>query len=241
MKAILIDDEKRSRILLKAMLADHCPEIEVIGDYSDLESGVLAIKKIQPDVVFLDIELPESSGLDILNFFEDKPIDFAIIFVTAYNEFAIQAFKLSAVDYLLKPINSEKLIEAITLLKNLKNKELRQLNFLKSNLYETRKKIVIPSRNDIQYLDPEDILFIKADGSYCQFSLKNGKKIMMSKNLKYVEEMISGIQFLQRVHKSFIVNINEIISFQRGENTLIMSNGIKIDATPDKLDSLGLR
>lgn len=241
MKAILIDDEKRARILLKAMLTDYCPEIEVLGDYSDLESGVSAIKRIQPDVVFLDIELPESSGLQVLDYFEEGQIDFSIIFVTAYNEFAIQAFKLSAVDYLLKPINPEKLIEAVNHFKNIKVKELRQIEQLRHNLYESKKKIVIPSRNDIQYIDPEEILFVKADGSYCQFSLKNGKKIMMSKNLKFVEDMLCEFHFLQRIHKSFIVNLNEIKAFQRNDNKLILRNGLEIDASTDKLDLLGLR
>ncbi|MEN9304268.1 MAG: hypothetical protein RL264_2697 [Bacteroidota bacterium] len=241
MKAILIDDEKRARILLKAMLTDYCPEIEVLGDYSDLESGVSAIKRIQPDVVFLDIELPESSGLQVLDYFKEGQIDFSIIFVTAYNEFAIQAFKLSAVDYLLKPINPEKLIEAVNHFKNIKVKELRQIEQLRHNLYESKKKIVIPSRNDIQYIDPEEILFVKADGSYCQFSLKNGKKIMMSKNLKFVEDMLCEFHFLQRIHKSFIVNLNEIKAFQRNDNKLILRNGLEIDASTDKLDLLGLR
>lgn len=241
MKAIIIDDEKRARILLKAMLADHTPEVTVLGDFSDLESGIVAIKKCNPDLVFLDIELPESSGLQILDFFTSEEINFSIIFVTAYNEFAIQAFKLSAIDYLLKPINSEKLIEAISHYKNVKSKELKQFEQLKSNLYQAQKKIVIPSRNDIQYIDPQSVLYIKADGSYCQFVLKTGKKITMSKNLKFVEEMLFGFGFLQRVHKSFIVNIDEIKTYTRNDNKLLLSNGEQIDVTSEKLDLLGLR
>lgn len=241
MKAIIIDDEKRARVLLKAMLADFCPEVNVMGDFTDLETGVQAIKKNHPDLVFLDIELPESSGLQILDYFSSDEVDFSIIFVTAYNEYAIQAFKLSAIDYLLKPINAEKLKEAIQHYKQLKIKNSKQLELLKSNLYDARKKIVIPSRNDIQYIEPNEILFLKADGSYCQFVLKNGKKIMMSKNLKFVEEMISDFHFLQRVHKSYIVNVNEVKSFLRLENKLILSNNEQIDATLERLEAIGMR
>jgi two-component system LytT family response regulator len=241
MKAIIIDDEKRARVLLKAMLADFCPEVNVMGDFTDLESGVQAIKKNHPDLVFLDIELPESSGLQILDYFSSDEVGFSIIFVTAYNEYAIQAFKLSAIDYLLKPINAEKLKEAIQHYKQLKIKNSKQLEILKSNLYDARKKIVIPSRNDIQYIEPNEILFLKADGSYCQFVLKNGKKIMMSKNLKFVEEMISDFHFLQRVHKSYIVNVNEVKSFLRLENKLILSNNEQIDATLERLEAIGMR
>lgn len=127
MKAIIIEDEKRARMLLKALLQDHCPEIVVLGDYATLESGIEAIKRSQPELVFLDIELPENSGLQILDFFNEEEINFSIIFVTAYSEYAIQAFKLSAIDYVLKPINTEKLIEAVNHYKNQKTKQLRQL------------------------------------------------------------------------------------------------------------------
>jgi len=134
MKAIIIDDEKRARMLLKALLQDHCPEVNVLGDFADLETGVKAIKRNSPDIVFLDIELPESSGLQILNFFNDDEINFSIIFVTAYNEYAIQAFKLSAIDYILKPINIHKLKEAVAHYQHQQLKQQKQLEFLKSNL-----------------------------------------------------------------------------------------------------------
>ena len=114
-------------MLLKALLQDHCPEVQVLGDFPDLESGVQAIKRIQPELVFLDIELPESSGLQILNFFEENELNFSIIFVTAYSEYAIQAFKLSAIDYVLKPISIEKLKEAVAHYRNHQSKLMRQL------------------------------------------------------------------------------------------------------------------
>lgn len=241
MKAIIIDDEKRARLLLKALLEDHCPEVEVLGDFADLESGVQAIQRIQPELVFLDIELPESSGLQILDFFEEGSIDFSIIFVTAYSEYAIQAFKLSAIDYVLKPINTEKLKEAIDHYKRSKQKQVKQLEALKSNLYETRKKIVVPSRDDFQYIDPEDVLFVKAEGSYCQFQLRNGKRVLMSRNLKYVEEMVQGFPFLQRVHKSFIVNCNEIAFYHRGTGKIELKDGTELQATSEKMELLGLK
>lgn len=241
MKAIIIDDEKRARLLLKALLQDFCQEIEVLGDYVDLETGVAAIKKIQPELVFLDIELPEKSGLQILDYFQKEEVNFSIIFVTAYNEYAIQAFKLSAIDYILKPINSEKLVEAVQHFKNQKLKQNRQLEALKSNLYEVKKKIVIPNRDGVQFINPEDIKYINGEGSYCQFNLFEGKRVLMSRNLKFVEKMIAPFPFLKRVHKSYIVNVNEISSFNRGNGKLILKEGTELQATSDKMDSIGLK
>lgn len=241
MKTIIIDDEKRARMLLKALLHDHYPDVQILGDFSDLDSGVEAIKRTKPELVFLDIELPENSGLQILDFFEEDEVNFSIIFVTAYNEYAIQAFKLSAIDYVLKPINSERLVEAVAHYQSHKQKQVRQLETLKSNLYETRKKIVIPSRDDFQYLDPEDVIYIKAEGSYCQFHLRNGKRIMMSRNLKFVEEMIKPFPFLQRVHKSFIVNCNEIAFYNRGSGKIQLKDGTELQATGEKMEALGLK
>jgi two-component system LytT family response regulator len=134
MKAIIIDDEKRARILLKAMLEDHCPEVTVLNECADLLSGVQAIKRIKPELVFLDIEMPENSGLELLDHFKDADIDFSVIFVTAYNEYAIQAFKLSAVDYILKPINPESLIQAVQQHQKIVSKNHKQLEILKINL-----------------------------------------------------------------------------------------------------------
>lgn len=241
MKAIIIDDEKRARMLLKALLQDHCPEVQVLGDYADLNSGVQAIKRIQPELVFLDIELPETSGLQILDFFREEEVNFSIIFVTAYNEYAIQAFKLSAIDYVLKPINADRLVEALKHYASQKQKQVRQLEILKSNLYESKKKIVIPSRDDFQYLDPEDVLYVKAEGSYCQFHIRSGKRIMMSRNLKFVEEMIKPFSFLQRVHKSFIVNCNEIANYNRGTGKITLKDSTELQATNEKMEALGLK
>lgn len=240
-QAIIIDDEKRARVLLQAILDQHCPEVNIIGSYPDLETGVSAIKKAKPDLIFLDIELPTSSGLQILDFFEEDEVDFSIIFVTAYSDYAIQAFRLSAIDYVLKPIHSEKLKEAIDHFKSVKTKQYKQLEALKSNLYERKKKIVIPSRDDFQFIEPEEILYVKADGSYCQFVLKNGKKILMSRNLKHVEELTEDFDFMQRVHKSFLINMNEIHSFQRGNAKVILSDQTEIPISSDRIGTLGMK
>lgn len=240
MKAIIIDDEKRARLLLKALLADHCPAIQVIGDYADLPTGVNAIQRGKPDLVFLDIELPEQSGLQILDYFEVSPIDFAIIFVTAYNEYAIQAFKLSAIDYVLKPINPEKLVEAVAHFEAIRRKQSALLETLKANLFQAEKRIVIPSRDDLKFINPDDILFVKADGSYSQFQLRSGKRVLMSRNLKHVEDLLKDFLFLQRLHKSYIVNCNEIDIFQKGASKVRLKNGVELPATVEKMEQLGL-
>lgn len=241
MKAIIIDDEKRARILLKAMLEDHCPEVAVLSECADLLSGVQAIKKVKPDLVFLDIEMPENSGLELLDYFSEDEIDFSVIFVTAYNEYAIQAFKLSAVDYILKPINPESLVQAIQQHQKIIAKNHKQLEVLKSNLYELEKKIIIPSRDDMHYISPHEIIYIQGDGSYSNFFLKNKKRLMMSKNLRYVEQMLEPFDFLQRIHKSFIVNLNEIHSYSRNTNKLILNEQIEISISQEKLHLIGLK
>jgi len=138
MKAILIDDEKRARISLSLLLEEYCSEIQIVADCENLAEGIKAIRKQQPDVVFLDIEMPGHSGLELLDFFNEDEITFDIIFTTAYNEYAIQAFKFSAIDYLLKPIAPEELIDAVNRLKKQKQKrenfQLLKKNIEKENL-----------------------------------------------------------------------------------------------------------
>jgi two-component system, LytTR family, response regulator len=239
MRAIIIDDEKKARQLLRVVLSENCPHVQLVDDCEDLPSGVKSIKKNQPDLVFLDIEMPGFSGLQLLDFFNEDEINFDIIFVTAYNEYAIQAFKLSAVDYILKPINTEVLIESIARFEKQNEKFNKKLSLLKHNLENTEdRKIAIPSRESVSYVLPRDIMYVKADGAYTMFHLKNGQKHMLSRNLKYVEDMLESNTFLKRCHKSYIINTQLIIGFSRQDYMADLGAGIKIPISTDKMNEV---
>jgi two-component system, LytTR family, response regulator len=234
-KAIIIEDEKKARQLLRMLLNEHCPQVNVVDDCEDLPSGVKSIKKNNPDIVFLDIELPGLSGLQLLDFFNEEEINFSIIFVTAYNNYAIQAFKLSAIDYILKPINTQLLIEAVQKFEKISSRKLQQLAVLKANLSaQEDKKIVIPNRDSINYISPKDILYVKGEGAYATFYMQNNERFMLSRNLKYVEEMISGFSFLKRCHKSYIVNTNNITSLSKQDGLVTLSNNEKIPVSAER-------
>lgn len=232
MKAIIVDDEKRARVLLRSIFADHFPHFEIIDDCNDLPTAVKSIKKNQPDLVLLDIEMPGFCGLQLLEFFNEDEINFSIIFITAYNEFAIQAFQLSAIDYILKPINITQLSDALERFSKQKLKQIQLLETLKNNLQnEPVQKIAIPNRDSINYINPKDVLYVKADGSYSVFHTRDGQKFTLSRNLKYVEQMIGNIPYLKRCQKSYIVNINEIKADNHANGTLLLSTGVEIPAT----------
>jgi two-component system, LytTR family, response regulator len=239
MKAIIIDDENKARQLLKLLLAENCPQINVVEECADVAAGVRAIKKHQPELIFLDIEMPGINGLQILDFFNEDEINFSIIFVTAYNDYALQAFKLSAVDYILKPINTDLLVEAVTRFENTNNRKLRQLEALKQNLSNSEdKKIVIPNIDNLHYVSPADIMYVKGEGAYATFYLQNGEKYMLSRNLKYVEEMLANYPYLRRCQKSYIVNIKEIKSFSKQDYLVTLNSGIQIPISVDRVSEI---
>lgn len=236
-KAIIIDDEEMARALLAGMVATYCPNVEVISTCEDLTSGVKAIRKLKPNIVFLDIEMPGHSGLELLDFFDPSEFDFSIIFVTAYNNYAIQAFKLSAVDYLLKPIESEDLVNAVNL--HERNQSKHTIATLKQNLQGNKpKKIGISGVSSVVFVDLDEILFFQAEGAYTKVFLKDGKFILASKSLKYFENtLIENIEFY-RCHKSYIVNINYISEYVKSDGGYLKVNKHEIGLSPDKVSIL---
>lgn len=209
LKAIIIDDEKMARTLLGGMLAEFCPNVEVLDSCPDLPSGIKAIRKYKPDIVFLDIEMPGYSGLEILDFFDENEIDFSIIFTTAYNQYALQAFKLSAVDYLLKPIDSVELEKSIERFQKTETKKNYQI--LRDNLtINAVQKLAVHTINSVKFVETDQILFLKAEGAYTEIMLGNGKVITASKGLKKYEEVLKENRSFFRCHKSYIVNLKHI-------------------------------
>lgn len=239
-KAIIIDDEEMARTLLQGMIAEYCDNIEIIDLCKDLPTGVKSIRKYKPDIVFLDIEMPGHSGLELLDFFNEDEVDFSIIFVTAYNRYAIQAFKLSAVDYLLKPIEVDDLKNAIVLFEKNKNRHKEAYSVLKENFKSNAsKKISLSTLNSMSFVDTADILFFQGDGAYTKVFLKGNKAITVSKGLKHFEVLLEDNSEFFRCHKSYLVNVNYISEYVKSDGGyLIIDKTNQISVSQDKIDDL---
>jgi two-component system LytT family response regulator len=213
-RAIIIDDEVQARKLLQVLLKSHCKQVEVLEECTDLPNGVKAIRKHKPDLIFLDVEMPGHSGLELLDFFDEKEIEFGIIFTTAYNEYAVKAFKLSAIDYLLKPISGHDLEKAIERFERLQHKN--QINTpVQPDKQES--KIAIPVGQSIKFIDPDSIVFLKAENTYTEINLKDGSKLLVSRTLKNFEDTLKHDPNFVRCHKSYMVNRNYIENYVKSD------------------------
>lgn len=225
LKAIIIDDELRAQRVLKNLIDGFCEGIEVVAVCSSLVEGVLNINKFDPDVVFCDIEMPQHTGLELLSFF--KEVNFELIFATGYSEYAIKAFEMSAIDYLLKPIQLEKLEAAIE-----KVKTKRELDSMKERL-ETLKhnfqgdvitKVALPVMEGLLFVEVAKISLLEADGSYTNVWFKDGTKMLISKKLKFFEELLMNNNQFYRIHRSSIVNLNEIVQYAKKDGLITLEN-----------------
>jgi two-component system LytT family response regulator len=234
-------DEKKAAGMLEAMLNGIDPEMAIVEKCPDLPSGVRSIKKHRPFVVFLDIELPVYSGIQLLDFFEPEEVDFRIIFTTAYDQHAVRAFEMCAIDYLLKPIQETQLRAAVTKLLNLQKSGIPvALPILRQNfIEETNKKIVLPVANGYEILNLRDICYLKAEGSYTQIVSRNNASVLASKNLKYFQFVLEGAGYFFRIHRSIIVNIHFAKKLVRSESAaLILETGAEIPVANEKIDEL---
>lgn len=235
MKAIIIDDEKRSRKLLSSIIEKYHPDIEVVDEFENVPDGVIGINKHLPDLVFLDVEMPNYNGFQLLDFFQT--IDFEIIFVTAYSEYAIRAFEVSAVDYILKPISLEKLsaaIEKANLIRGNGNTN-EKYKSLKTNLdAKTFKRIALPVSDGLEFVETKNIICIKAEGAYTELSLVDGKRVVISKRLRFFEELLEGRNEFYRTHRSYMVNLDFLLKYHRTGNMLILEQEITIPISRDK-------
>lgn len=239
MKAIIIDDEKRARISLTLLIQEYCTNIDIVAECENLPEGVKAIIKHKPDLVLLDIEMPGQSGLEILDFFDENDVNFSIIFTTAYNDYALQAFKLSAIDYLLKPINPDELVEAIMRLEKQKQK-LENLKILKETLVQTDlNKIAVPTGNGLLFLELQKITYIKGEGAYSDVFCSSETKHLVSRNLKNFETVLCSNSRFMRVHKSYIVNFDYVVAYNKTNGgSLELSSGLHIPVSPDKVQAI---
>jgi two-component system, LytTR family, response regulator len=234
-KAIIIDDEERARDTLSALLKEFCPQVEVLAKCANVPDGVLAINQNRPQLVFLDIEMPEYNGFELLSFFRD--IDFEIVFVTAYNEYALKAFEVSAVDYVLKPVDIDKLKQAVEKVeKKLSNNDMQsRLDVLKESFQtEQFNKIALPMAEGLLFVETSEIMYLEADGAYTEVWLKNGSKITVSKKIKFFEDVLEKRPNFFRSHRSYIVNINFIRKYNKADNALTLDNSKTIVISRDR-------
>jgi two-component system LytT family response regulator len=225
MTAIIVDDEKHCREVLELLLHKHCSEVKILAICSSGEEALKALQQQPPDVLFLDIEMPGMNGFALLEKFQHAA--FEIIFTTAYNEYAIKAIKHSALDYLLKPIDKDELIQAINKVKEHKAvKASERINNLIGLLnVKQAKRFAVPTLEALVMVDAAEILFCESDSAYCKlFFINQAKPMVISKTLKEVEEVLQGCGFC-RVHHSYLVNMKFVQKYIRGEGgEVVMSN-----------------
>ncbi|QOD59723.1 response regulator transcription factor [Polaribacter haliotis] len=238
MKALIIDDEKKARRVLNILIEENCPKITKIFEAEDLLSGVELIKKEQPAIVFLDIEMPEHSGLEILNFIEKEVHNFEIIFTTAYSEYAIQAFQLSAIDYLLKPVSPNKIKEAVEkAIGFIGNSQInKRLTELKKSLQESNfKKIGLPNADGIKFVNFNEIIMLEADGMYTKVATVNNGTILVSKPLKFFVESLQKIKYFYKPHRSHLINLSFIKDYiKKDGGYIVMENDKTVSISNDK-------
>jgi len=238
MKAIIIDDERKARNVLRILIEENCPKITQIFEAENLLDGVALIEKEEPSIVFLDIEMPEHSGLEILNFIDKDVVPFEIIFTTAYSEYAIQAFQLSAIDYILKPVRPTQVKEAVEKAIQFigKSKINERLAELKNCLEKSDfKKIGLPNADGIKFVNFDDIIVLEADGMYTKVSLTNSKTILVSKPLKFFVETLQKINLFYRPHRSFLINLKYIQEYiKKDGGYIVMDNQQTVSISKDK-------
>lgn len=233
--AILIDDEEPARRSLESLLTEFCPEVKIVAQASNVPDGVLAINKHKPNLVFLDIEMPDYNGFELLSFFRE--IDFEIIFVTAYSEYAIRAFEVSAVDYLLKPIDPEHLKNSITKYKSrIQSSNIQQrMQVLKDSFkQEDFSRIALPVADGLLFVEVKNIICLEADGSYTHVWLSDGSKLLVSKKLIFFEKVLANRKNFARVHRSHLVNFNFVSKYSKAESYLRMDNHLSIPVSKER-------
>ncbi|MGB0934356.1 MAG: LytR/AlgR family response regulator transcription factor [Lishizhenia sp.] len=229
MRAVIIDDMPAARIALKEDIRSYCPEIDLIGEADGVVSGAKLIKELAPDLVFLDVQMPDGSGFDLLEIIPNA--DFKVIFTTASDAFALKAFKFSAIDYLLKPIDPDDLKEAVSRAKT-QSSTFERLSLLKENI-QGSKKIALNTLEKIQIVKIDAIVRCESSVNYTTFYFEDGTKLLVTKTLKEFDKLLSDYTFL-RVHQSHLVNTEFIKEFLKSNGELVMKDGTKVPVSTRK-------
>lgn len=227
LNAIIVEDEAKSREILKNYLGKYCPNVNVVGEAENVEEALILIRNNTLDVVFLDVEMPYGNAFDLLDKVGDR--EFETVFVTAYNHYAIDALNAHASYYLMKPISIDELIKAVDYVSEIKMKEdALQDQVLTPKTNTVNGKITLPQQDGFEIIDTADIMYCKADDNYTEIYLNNNKKKLVSKTLKYIEERLKDGNFA-RVHKSYLVNVNKVVKYVKGKGgSVVLSNGKEV-------------
>ena len=238
MRAVSVDDEPKARNLLRVLLKENCPKIEDIYMASSLLKCVKIIKEVKPQIVFLDIEMPEHSGLELLDFIDPKEVNFEIVFTTAYNEYALRAFELSAIDYLLKPLRAPQLKKAVDKCHALLGSSQieKKLEELKKSLTLTEfQKIGLPVSDGIKFVKLKDIIVFEGDGMYTKIATVDEKEILISKPIKYFSDLLLPISYFYKPHRSYMVNLRFIKQYIKSDGGyIILDNDITVSVSKEK-------
>ncbi len=236
LKTIIVDDEPDSVDLLKIELAKHCPQVEITATFTSSSKAVNEIEKLEPDLLFLDIEMPGMNGFEMLE--RLLHLHCSIIFITAYNQYALKAFRFNALDYLVKPIETNDLIEAVIKAEKKIKPTATQLSLVQRQLRgELPSKIAIPGNTGISFVELNEILYVEASNNYSKLLLTDKRVFTISKTLKDVQEVLEGSHFL-RVHRQFIINLNHVKQFNRNDALLTMVNGDHIPVARNQKERL---
>ncbi|MCB0651750.1 MAG: response regulator transcription factor [Saprospiraceae bacterium] len=234
MKAIIIDDNPKAIISLQQDLADYCPEVEIIGTAEGVVSGVKLLKTSPPDVLFLDIQLQDGSGFDVLEILPE--INFGVIFTTSSDAFAIKAFRLAAIDYLLKPIDPEQLQEAVQRAQVFSGNRKESLEMIKGSMQQGTlpQHIALHTQDKIQLIKIDEIIRCEANGNYTTFYFEQGNSLLVTKTLKEFDQTLTPQHFL-RVHQSHLINSRKIKAFVKTDGGyIVMQDGAKISVSVRK-------
>jgi two-component system LytT family response regulator len=239
-KVIIADDVQDIRESLEKMLGAYCPDAQVVASTESVASAVAAIKMHSPDVVLLDVEMKDGTGFDVLKQFPSAR--FKVIFVTAYQQYSLEAFRFSALDYLLKPVDPELLIQAVNKAADVIDREklVLKIDSFLHNMQETSKgpkKIVLRTIDNIYVVTVNEIVYCEADQSYTTFHLQDKSRIVVTRSLSEFDEMLTPYLFV-RIHQSYLVNITFIKRFNKTDNTLLLSDGAALPVSVRKKDQL---
>ena len=238
-KVVIIDDENSGRNVIRQYLSLYCDDIEIIGEADSVKSGVELLSKESPDIVFLDIQMQDGTGFNLLEALPKRA--FKVIFVTSFDQYALKAIKFSASDYILKPVDPDEFVEAVQRVQAevaeqspAKDERIDELLTNMNNF----SKVGLPTNNGILFYKVDDIVRCEADGAYTQFFMNNGEKVLVAKNLKVYEDLFADNKFL-RVHKSHLINTAYIDKYINGDGgSVIMADGSCVEVSRRKKDEL---
>lgn len=237
--AVIIDDEKSGRLLLGDLLTTYAPQVKVVADAGSVEAGVAAINELSPELVFLDVEMPRGSGFDVLEGVHQR--DFEVIFITAYDQYAVNAFKVAAVDYLLKPINIEQLKQAVEKASDQRKmkKQDERFQFLLDkigNKPNSNGRLILPTLDGFQVIKLHEIIRTESEANYTRFYSGDGKSFLVSRTMREYEELLTEFGFF-RIHRSHLINLDHVKRYIRGRGGEVeMTDGTMLSVARDRKD-----